>query len=165
MTKNLIIYLVATAVFITVIGMFITNRFSFLPAQPAKNVEKGATVVINDKEISIEVSKTKEERAKGLSDRTSLDENSGMLFIFEEGTGSPVFWMKGMLMPIDIVWIDQDKIIRIDGSVPAPEANTPDDKLKTYSAGKSVDYVLEVNAGFCDTNSIKVGDSVTISGV
>ncbi len=165
MTKKIIISLVATAVFIAAVGMFIKKGSTFKPIPTEEPTAAGTVVTINDKNINVELAKTKEERAGGLSERSSLGENNGMLFVFYDETDTPVFWMKGMLIPIDIIWIDNNKIVRIDKNVAVPAENASDKNLKTYSAGKPVDFVLEVNAGFSDSNSIKVGDSVTVSGI
>lgn len=166
MIKKVIIPIVATALFIVAVGILMkkTSTPTFISASPTPT-QASPTVSINNKTISVEIAKTSEERKKGLSERSSLDPNSGMLFIFDDKSTTQTFWMKGMLIPLDIIWIDNDKIIRIDKNVAAPTANTPDGKIKTYSAGRPVDYVLEVNAGFSDSNSIKIGDIVNFSGI
>lgn len=161
--KKIIIPIIGTALFIVAVGILM-QKTSFLPSTPTPQptVTK-PTVTINGKVISVEIAETNEEREKGLSGVASLEANSGMLFVFDDGGNIPTFWMKGMIMPIDILWISDGKIIRIDKNVPAPAPNTPDNKLKTYSAGQPVNYVLEVTAGFSDSNSIKVGDDVSFS--
>ena len=67
-----------------------------------------------------------------------------------------------MLIPLDIIWIGNGKIVKIDENVPAPVAGTSDSKLLNYSPGSPIDYVLEVNAGFSDKNNFKVGDLVIV---
>ncbi len=155
----------AVIVFIVVVGVFVQkssgiNFPGIKTPEPSAPVQK--TILISNKKISVEVADTNEVRAKGLSGRESLGESSGMLFVFDEKDVTPVFWMKGMLIPLDFIWIEGGKIVQIDKEVVKPAADTPDDKLKTYSPVKPVDYVLEVNAGFTDKNNIKVGDSVEL---
>ena len=90
--------------------------------------------------------------------RERLAPHEGMFFIFERDTRHGI-WMKNMKFPIDILWIDRNKIIvGIKKNAPACGAPCP-----TYSAYHSAQYVLEVNAGFVDTNQIKVGDPVEFS--
>ena len=52
-------------------------------------------------------STTPDAQSKGLAIRDSLNENEGMLFIFETPQKYS-FWMKDMKFPIDIIWINQD---------------------------------------------------------
>lgn len=112
-------------------------------------------VRINGVEIKVEIAKTPIELYKGLSGKDSLCQNCGMLFIFPT-KAEKTFVVRGMLFPIDIIWISGEKIVKIDEELPLPDS--PD--LKKYSSGQPVDYVLEVNSGFCRENSIKAGDRV-----
>ncbi len=163
MTKKVILPIIATALFIAAVGILM-QKTSVLAPTP-KPAESTSFVTVNGKEITVDTARTSEEREKGLSGIISLDKDSGMLFVFTDNSKTPVFWMKGMLIPLDIIWIKGGKIVRIDKNVPVPSADTPNNKIKTYSAGTPIDYVLEVNAGFSDSNSIKVGNSVTIGGI
>lgn len=115
-------------------------------------------VKVNETEIKVEVAKTNEERSKGLSNRDSLDQNSGMLFVFDKSS-KPTFWMKDTKIALDIIWIKDDKVISIDKDV-KPEPNVKDSDLKKYPAPSEVDYVLEVNAGFSDQYKITSGSTV-----
>ncbi len=167
MFKQLLLPLAAVALFIILVGLLTQNSGSinwskYLPG--ATGVQKG-TLVVGTKTLSVEIVNTETLREKGLSGRTSLPTESGMFFVFEAKKVNPTFWMKDMLIPLDIIWIADGKIIKIDKNIPAPSANTPDDKLKKFSANWPVDYVLEVNAGFADNNNIKVGDSVDLSKI
>jgi uncharacterized protein len=117
------------------------------------------TVSINDTKILALVADSSEKQALGLGKRTNLEKNSGMLFPFNPKQ-DPSFWMKDMLIPIDIIWISDGNIVKIDQDVPNLPIGTSDDKLADYSAGLPIDYVLEVNAGFCSKNNIKVGDEL-----
>ena len=122
------------------------------------------TVKISGKTINVEIADTEEKRKQGLSGKQKDDfkDDSGMLFVFET-IGRPIFWMVDMNFPIDIVWIANEKIVDIDVNVPHPESNTPPNSLPRYSPSQSVEYVLEVNAGFTEKHGIKVGDKVEFS--
>ena len=126
------------------------------------------TVKIGNASIKTEVADSDAKKQKGLSGRSSLDKNSGMLFIMNNKV-IPTFWMKDMKFAIDIIWIlsssgdvKDGKIIQIDKNAEAPKAGTSDSNLNRYSPKSAVDYVLEVNSGYSDSNNIKVGDSVLI---
>jgi len=174
MFKQVFLPIILVAAFIAIVGYFTQNpsRLNFLSSfggQSTSATQK--TVTIDGKVIAVSIADTNSTRTKGLSGTKSLDQNSGMLFIFDTGGDAstkqvtPLFWMKDMLIPLDIIWISGGKIVHIDKSVPIPAAGTADTSLQTYSAGAPVDYVLEVNAGFCDQNNIKVGDNVNLSGI
>ena len=166
MIKQLLIPFIAVAAFIVFVGYFTQrpgtiNLGKFLPSATSTPVQtKSMTVGV--KVIQVEIANTESLREKGLGGRKSLDTNTGLLFTFEKRQSMPIFWMKDMQIPIDIIWISGDKITKIDKNIMVPDANTPDGQLKKYSPNKPVDYVLEVNAGFSDTENIKVGDSVII---
>ena len=112
-------------------------------------------VEINDIIIPVELADTLEKHIQGLSDKEELID--GMLFLFDERQIRS-FWMKNMHFPIDIIWIDDEKIVNISKNLP-PEGENP---KKTYSSIYPVYYVLEVNAGFCEQNNISIGDRVKI---
>ena len=151
--KKIILPILLVIFFIIGVGL-LYRKLEGLTLPPGKN-----TVKIKDVSINVEIAKTNEEKQKGLSGRESLAKDSGMLFIFDPSS-TPNFWMKDMKFAIDIIWIKEGKIIKIDGGIQPPSAGTPDNKLKIYTPGASIDKVLEVNAGFADTNNFKTGDSV-----
>lgn len=103
--------------------------------------------------INIEIADTQSRRAQGLSNRDSLSDQSGMLFIFPDPDRHS-FWMKDMNFPLDFLWIKNGQVIQLSKNIPfsqPPAIITPD---------SPVDQVLEVNAGFIDKYGIKVGDEV-----
>jgi uncharacterized membrane protein (UPF0127 family) len=116
-------------------------------------------VVIGGVKIGAELADTPTKQAEGLTWRPQLNESEGMLFVFgSEGTLS--FWMKNMLIPIDVVFITSDmKIITIHKSVP-PCSNNP---CPSYTSSKPAKYALEVRAGFCERHGVQPGDSISIS--
>lgn len=166
MIKQLVIPFIAVAAFVVLVGYFTQrpgsiNLGNLLPtASPTQAQTQNMT--IGGKVIQVEIANTEGLREKGLGGRSSLDAERGMLFTFDKKQSMPIFWMKNMQIPIDIIWITGTKIIKIDKSVAIPAPNTPDNQIKRLSPNKPVDYVLEVNAGYSDTNNIKVGDSVII---
>ena len=157
MFKQIILPLLAVIVFIVVVGIFVQKSTPIAPPQK--------TITINAVKISVQIADTEAKRTKGLSGVSNLDSGNGMLFIFGSKGVTPTFWMKDMLIPLDIIWINGGKIVRIDKNIPTPVSGTADINLKIYSAGQPVDYVLEVNAEFSDKNNIKVGDAVDLTGI
>ncbi len=116
-----------------------------------------------DTVITVEVADTPESQAQGLSDRTNLTENTGMLFDFRYSTNKkPSFWMKQMKFDLDLVWIKDNYIVQIDKNVPAPDPATPLNQLPQYSPEMDIDYVLELPAGWGEAHRLKAGDSITL---
>ncbi len=140
--KNIIIILLI--IIVLIIGGVIYN----------KN-KSSKQVIINNIKILVEIADTAKSRQLGLSYRKSLNKNSGMLFVMDKKalTG---FWMKDMQFSLDMIWIDGDKIVKISKNL-LPAGSHPD---ISYNSGEPIDYVLEVNGGFCDKKGIKVGDKI-----
>lgn len=168
MVKQLLLPLAGVAAFIILVGLLVKNSGNInipgLPTPAPASLET-KTIKVDNTLVNVEVANTESSREKGLGGRNSLAENSGMLFVFDSKGVTVGFWMKDMLIPLDMIWISEGKVVKIDKNIPAPAAGIPDDKLTVYNPGQPVDYVLEVNAGFSDKNNIKVGDSVDLSSI
>lgn len=159
MFKSIFLPILAVAAFITIVGLLSQGKLNKFIPNPNTESNNNKTVQVNGIDISVEVAKTNEERSKGLSNRTFLDSKSGMIFVFNKNI-KPTFWMKDTKIPLDFIWIDDDKIVEINKNVPI-EPNKSDSELKRYPSSYPVDYVLEVNAGFTDKYDIKVGQSLS----
>jgi len=162
MTKHILFPIAITALIIVSLGLLAKKYQSAAPTPTNKNQteEQKPKVKINNTEIQVEIADTPEKRTKGLSGRNSLDQNKGMLFVFPKGSNA-TFWMKDMKFDLDIIWIRDSKIVKIDKNVKAPKAGTPDNKLTLYKSKQPIDYVLEVNSGFIEKNNIEVGQIVS----
>lgn len=155
--KQTLLLLAAVAVFIVAIGILIQrvkNNNLFSTPEPKREITVGGSLIL------IELADNPEKRQKGLSGRTSLPENEGVLFVFDTKNVYPAFWMKDTLIALDIIWIDDAKVVKISKNV-QPETGKKDSELTRYYADKPIDFVLEVNAGFSDKNNIKEGEGVS----
>lgn len=129
-------------ILIAIMVSFITTNF-----KPTTQVKIGSGV------YHVWLADDEYKRTQGLSGIDKLEINGGMLFDFKED-GLWGIWMKDMLIPIDIVWIDRDKqvvFIRQDAS-PA----LGDSVIMTPK--KPARYVLELPAGSVKKAGIKVGE-------
>ena len=113
-------------------------------------------VCIKDNCFEVEVVKTPKDRERGLMFRESLDNNAGMLFIFEQSGNYP-FWMKNTLIPLDIIWIDEKKEVVFIGENIQPCIADP---CPSYNPSALVLYVLEINAGKAEEIGLEVGDKL-----
>jgi len=105
-------------------------------------------VEIGGRKYWVEVADTNDERIRGLSGRSRLKDDEGMLFVFEN-KDRYAFWMKEMRFDIYIVWISSGKVVGIDNASYA----TP---YKRIWPNEEVDMVLEV----VDVEGIKIGDEI-----
>ena len=104
-------------------------------------------ISVEDKEYTVEIAKTEEERAKGLQNRKSLGDSEGMLFVFDKPQ-TVGFWMDKTEIPLDIIFIDEDEeVISVYKGKPFSKEIVEEDDVK---------YVLEVN----QNSGIKEGDEM-----
>ncbi len=116
-----------------------------------------ALVTVGGVNLITSLSTTPDAQSKGLAIRDSLNENEGMLFIFETPQKYS-FWMKDMKFPIDIIWINQDgKIVHIEKNLPPCVFLLP---CPSYAPKDDSLYVLEVVSNFTNKFNINVGDPV-----
>jgi hypothetical protein len=112
-----------------------------------------------DHQLKVEVVTKPGDQAMGLMYRRSLDRDSGMLFIFRREEPQS-FWMKNTLIPLDMIFISRNlTIVDITTMQPCRTDPCPD-----YTSRQPAQYVLEVNAGYCRSHSIEIGDKVS-SGI
>ena len=114
-------------------------------------------IFINNLYFKVEVASTPKQREIGLSNRTHLDKNSGMLFVFEKEGRYP-FWMKDTYIPLDMIWIDKNGLI-----VDIAHMRMPEEGERSYTPIDKALYVLEIYGGTSKKNNIKIGNTVTIS--
>ncbi len=121
--------------------------------------QQGSVTILGEKEVkvSVEIARTQEEIAAGLMYRSSLDKNSGMLFVFEDES-ERVFWMKNTKIPLDMIFISENgTIVNIRHAVPCTSSECP-----LYPSVYPAKYVLEVNGNFAAENGISIGDFVSL---
>lgn len=119
-----------------------------------KSKYKIIDLIIGNSKFQTEVADTSELQRQGLSNRSSIDEDKAMLFMFDKSAVYS-FWMKDMNFAIDMIWInDQKKIVHIERAI------KPDTYPQTFQSKVPAKYVLEVQEGLSDKFGFKVGDTV-----
>ncbi len=106
----------------------------------------------------VKIAQTHQARQQGLAGKKQLGENEGMLFVFKEKQ-CPSFWMKGMLFPLDFIWLAGNKVVDLNENVPPSKT---DAEISYYQPSIPVDKVLEVKAGSIKKYGIKIGQSFKI---
>jgi len=109
-------------------------------------------IKIGDQKISVEIAASPLAQYRGLSGRPDLCADCGMLFNFNDSQERE-FVMRDMKFPLDIIFINRGRIIKIADNLP-PEGNKP---VNVYRSDSPADQVLEVNAGYCSARGLEVG--------
>jgi uncharacterized membrane protein (UPF0127 family) len=100
----------------------------------------------------VEIADTEASRTSGLSNRKALYNKGGMLFVFDRMTNQ-AFWMKDMLIPIDMIFFDdQWRIVLIEANL------QPQTFPRVFGSQVKSQYVLEINAGEAGLYGLQVGD-------
>ena len=116
---------------------------------------EGNLSILNDEnktlaEFKIEIADSPYERQTGLMYRDSLEEQHGMLFIFENSELRG-FYMKNTLIPLDLIFIDEDyEIVHIYSKATPYETTTISSQLPAK-------YVFEINGGLSEQIGIQKG--------
>lgn len=139
---------------------------------------KTIPLTIGDQTFTVEVADKDKTRTQGLSNRTDLPPDHGMLFVFAQ-PAKLVFWMPDMHFSIDIIWLDADQ--HVLGFVPNAEpcigkapcnlntSNVDPNRCDPGLAGiqcallpspEATKFVLELPAGSSQTLKLQVGTPV-----
>ncbi len=145
--KNKLLVIVLILLLVVSLFLFVNYR------NPQENIIE---LTINNHTFILEQAITPQEKQKGLMFRTSLEENRGMIFIFENEQERS-FWMKNTLIPLDMIFIDENnKITSIQTTQPCHQ-----DPCQTYQA--QAKYIIELNAGMTEKIGLKVEDEIELN--
>ncbi len=111
-----------------------------------------------EQKVVVELARSEPERTRGLMYRQSLEAGRGMLFLFERS--EPLkFWMKNTYIPLDMIFMDEQK------RVVFVEENA--EPLTLQPRGPEVDtrYVLEVPGGWARAHGVEPGVAVKFVNV
>lgn len=114
--------------------------------------QKNNTICFQENCFSIEIADTFASRQQGLMNREYLPQDAGMLFVFDV-PGSYWFWMKNTLIPLDIIWMDEDFVV-VDTATMTPCQADP---CPIYNHSWQALYALEINAGLVEEYDVVPG--------
>jgi uncharacterized membrane protein (UPF0127 family) len=103
--------------------------------------------------LNIEIADTAYDVETGLMYRSSMKDNQAMLFVFP--TMRPrSFYMKNTQIPLDIIYLDNEKFIVSfqENAQPLNETSLP--------SQVPAQYVLEINAGLAEQWLLEIGDRI-----
>ena len=108
---------------------------------------------IKDLVLPITILRKKSELEKGMKGKTSIN---GCYFFMLQDDDTHSFWMKDCLIPLDIIFCDNNQIVKIFHNCPPCTKNS----CIKYSHWGNV--VLEVAGGTCIQNGISEGDTFDV---
>jgi len=119
---------------------------------------RGPYVELGGHRYTVEIVEDDASRAKGLMDRTQMDEDHGMLFVFQDDAPRS-FWMKNTKIPLDMLFFDANrKLLSVQHDAQPCVA----DPCRGYTSGAPARYVLELNAGQARAIGVRPGDEIVI---
>lgn len=101
-------------------------------------------VTIGGITVSAELANTPEKQQQGLRGRVDLLADQGMLFELGEPQSTEV-WMFGVQIPLDVVWIRDGEVLRVDTLNPC--VSDDQDECERTASPRDVDTILEATAG------------------
>ncbi|GFE66868.1 DUF192 domain-containing protein [Litoreibacter roseus] len=104
-------------------------------------------------DFSVEIADEPDERSLGLMNRPEMPQQAGMLFIYERPQ-SVSFWMRNTLIPLDMIFIDEDGQVQKVHENAVPLDETP------IFGGADILAVLEINGGLASKLGIAEGTLV-----
>ncbi|MBL8763053.1 MAG: DUF192 domain-containing protein [Phycisphaerae bacterium] len=129
---------------------------------------KTAPVTIGEKKFTLELALDYETRFKGLSKRTKVDADKGMLFVFPEAQRLE-FVMRDCGIPIDIIFLDGSGRVLAQHAMKAeaPRKEKESDeaynaRLTRYSSRYPAQFAVELAGGRNKELGVKEGDLVRL---
>jgi uncharacterized membrane protein (UPF0127 family) len=101
--------------------------------------------------FNVEIADTEASRERGLMFRTSLAPDAGMLFDYHKEQQA-AFWMQNTLIPLDMVFISADGIVKTIHVNARPMDTT------AIPSEVPVRFVMEIAGGRSEEIGLKVGD-------
>lgn len=123
-----------------------------------RTAPRRAIVTVGQSSFVVEVAANPVAQSRGLRGRPALAADHGMFFPFAGGQVSPPFTMDGVLLPLDLVWVADGRVVGLTIDLPPARSGAG----TRYPAPRPVNAVLEVLGGTVRSRGIEVGDPVQV---
>jgi uncharacterized protein len=152
MSKSRTRFLIAIAALLVLGSVFLAAK----QAGCSEEYKSNASLALPDprNRIKLEVAYDAASLSRGLSGRKCLPDDQGMLFFFQ-AADKHCFWMKDMNFPLDIIWLNEKKVI-----VDLRTNLSPDTYPQSFCPKDSAEWVIELNAGSAAKHSFDLGDQL-----
>lgn len=106
--------------------------------------------------VFAEVMMRQDDMARGMMHRPQLPADRALLFIFAK-PGKYTFWMLNVQVPLDIVWMDRNRVITeiVRNAEPCPEK-----PCRSYGTSEQSQFVLEFAGGAADKYGLAPGQAI-----
>jgi len=118
-------------------------------------------VRLGGQRFELEIAASPAARYQGLSDRTQIASDGGMLFVFPD-VRPRSFVMRRCLAPIDLIYLSPTGRIVSMHRMQVEPAGTPEQHLTAYPSGWPAQFAVEVRGGSIDQLSLEVGEKVDL---
>ena len=109
-------------------------------------------IVINNNSYRVKSALTNKDISNGMMNKKFDNDFDGMLFLMDDDSHS--FWMKNCIIPLDIIFIKDNKISNIHHNCKPCNSN----HCERYKG--SGDMILEIPGGQCKEYKINEGDEI-----
>jgi uncharacterized membrane protein (UPF0127 family) len=135
------------------------SRHGRLPAEPEGGFDPAVTVTFDGAPpLRAEVARRADQRARGLMQRESVPDGTGMVFLFPSRVRVG-FWMQGTLVPLSIAYVDGDRVVSTAEMAPCRKDPCPD-----YPPTGPYTTAVEAPAGFFPAHGVRAGTRMRIDG-
>ena len=132
------------------------------------------TVEIKGQSFHLELAANDATRIKGLSQRTEIAEDGGMLFVFKSAQPQN-FVMRDCFVPIDIMFLDPLGTVLSTHAMTVEEPRGPGEgqvgditnpqyssRLTRYSSGRPAQFAIELKGGKIEELGVRKGDRIDL---
>ena len=127
---------------------------------PAGAVETVEAVIAGER-FTLELALDKDARFTGLSDRSDLAANAGMLFVFLDPVRTE-FVMRRCRFPIDLVFVGPGGRVDRMHRMAVEPYDTPEDELRRYPCSGRVQFAIEFVGGTLDRLGLELGQKLDL---
>lgn len=136
-------------------------------AAPPRNGEgtprpRSAATTLAGIPLVLEIAAEPAARGKGLSGRTALNGDEGMIFLYGVAE-SRSFWMMDCLIGLDIAFLDDERRILNVVSLDPPRPGAPESEVGRAQSAGAARYVLEMRKGWFAEKKVGPGAAVVFS--
>lgn len=132
-----------------------TEEFTFTKEGELSLIKSDGDTI---QKLDIEFAESRYEQETGLMYRESMEDNQGMLFVYDDEAPRS-FYMKDTYIPLDIIYYSADST-----AVSFQENAEPMDETSLPS-GEPAQFVLEINGGLVEEWNIEIGDKIYFSRI